>query len=85
MDEQKITSPIKAIRAYCLGCCYGSSEEVKQCTIEDCELYPFRFGKNPYHTVKRTEEQKAACIERLQLAREVRKKMVEVESSSTES
>lgn len=44
----EITSPLKAIRAYCLDCCGGQANEVKLCPAEDCPLYPFRFGKNPY-------------------------------------
>lgn len=40
-------TPMKAIRAKCLDCCCGSSNEVRSCTVEKCPLYPFRFGKNP--------------------------------------
>lgn len=62
----EITSPVKAIRAYCIGCCNGSFNEVKLCEISDCELYPFRFGKNPYIKRKElTEEQKVVLAERL--------------------
>lgn len=43
-----ITNPVKAIRAHCLQCCCGQVAEVQRCTIENCALYPFRFGKNPY-------------------------------------
>lgn len=61
------TNPVKAIRKKCLDCCMGQTEEVKQCPIEDCELYPFRFGKNPFRT-KRTvsEEQKEAFRSRME-------------------
>lgn len=52
-----ITSPVKAIRAFCLECCGGSSQEVKDCTSRRCVLKPFRFGKNPYHKRELTEEQ----------------------------
>ena len=71
MEEKKITSPIKAIRAYCLGCVGGSSNEVKLCPCTQCELHPFRFGKNPYSNRKPlTEEQKKARAENLQKARQ---------------
>ena len=40
-------TPMKAIRAKCLDCCCGSSNEVRLCTIENCPLYSYRFGKNP--------------------------------------
>lgn len=45
--EEKRTSPVKAIRLKCLDCCCGSSHEVKLCSVTNCPLYPFRFGKNP--------------------------------------
>lgn len=43
-------TPMKAIRAKCLDCCCGSSNEVRLCTIENCPLYSYRFGKNPNRT-----------------------------------
>ena len=66
MDE--IKSPIRAIRAHCLGCAQ-SAHEVTLCPISDCPLYPFRFGKNPFHQRKWTEEQRRAAGERLTAAR----------------
>lgn len=70
-DKKLITNPVKAIRAFCLGCVGGNANEVKLCPAEDCELYPFRFGKNPYRTKRElTEEQKAVMVERLAKAKE---------------
>jgi hypothetical protein len=43
----KQTSPLKAIRAKCLDCSGDRPKEVTLCPVTDCELYPFRFGKNP--------------------------------------
>jgi len=43
----KKLTPIKSIRAKCLDCSAGSNHEVKMCPIEDCTLYPYRFGKRP--------------------------------------
>lgn len=67
MKENKPkTNPVKAIRAHCLDCCCGSSEEVKKCPVDYCPLYPFRFGKNPYRAKRElTEEQRAAASERM--------------------
>lgn len=48
MEEKEITNPVKAIRAKCLDCCCGSSNEGELCTCTGCALYPFRRGKNPY-------------------------------------
>ena len=56
------TNPVKAIRKKCLECSVGSNEEVAKCPVEDCYLWPFRFGKNPYRTRRvMTEEQKEAA------------------------
>ena len=49
------TNPVKAIREKCLDCCCGSAQEVSMCVIEDCALYPFRFGKNPFRAEWSTE------------------------------
>jgi hypothetical protein len=66
----QIKSPGKAIRAKCIDCSGGSSEEVRVCTVKKCPLYPFRFGKNPFRTVRvMSEEQRAAARERLAKAR----------------
>lgn len=46
----EIKSPAKAIRAYCLDCTGNQPSEVRNCTIKRCPLYPFRFGKNPFHS-----------------------------------
>lgn len=43
------TSPLKAIRKYCIECCGGQYKEVTLCTAKNCQLYPFRGGKNPYY------------------------------------
>lgn len=45
--EQKILTPIKAIRAKCLDCMCDSSQEVRLCPCQDCPLYPYRMGHNP--------------------------------------
>lgn len=66
---QEIKSPVKAIRAFCLDCCGGNSNEVKNCTSSICQLKPFRFGKNPYIKRQLTPEQKAAAAERMRKMR----------------
>ena len=70
------TNPVKVIRLKCLDCCCGSSDEVKVCPCEDCPLWPFRFGKNPYRRkTEMTEEQKEAKRQALAKAREARDKI----------
>lgn len=64
-------SPLKTIKEYCINCCGGSIYEVKNCPATQCELYPFRLGKNPYSTPRvMTEEQRKEASERLRKARE---------------
>lgn len=56
--EEKRVSPIKAIRLKCLDCSCGSSNEVKQCPVVKCPLYPFREGRDPFRAkVELSEEQ----------------------------
>lgn len=38
---------LKAIREKCLDCSCDSYTEVKECSIRNCPLYIFRFGKDP--------------------------------------
>lgn len=47
MSEKKILTPLKAIRAMCLDCCYGYANEVRACTVETCALHPYRMGHRP--------------------------------------
>ena len=66
-------NPIKAIRQHCLGCSNGSMDEVANCRVVNCEIYPFRFGKNPYREKRvLTEAQKKAVADRLKKAREAK-------------
>ena len=41
-------TPLKAIRAKCLDCSCHSHNEIKDCNIKHCPLYPFRHGTDPY-------------------------------------
>lgn len=71
VDGKPIQNPVKAIRAFCIDCCGGSSNEVKLCTAPNCVLYPFRLGRNPFRTKRiMTDEQRAAATERLAKARQ---------------
>tara|TARA_B100000959_G_scaffold52017_2_gene54088 strand:+ start:620 stop:1042 length:423 start_codon:yes stop_codon:yes gene_type:complete len=47
--------PLKAIRAYCLGCCLDQPKEVRQCPAGDCAAHPFRFGNNPFTSEAKRE------------------------------
>ena len=66
-------SALKAIRAYCINCCCGSAAEVKLCPVEKCELYKYRLGHDPDRKKRElTDEQRAACAERMNKARLVK-------------
>lgn len=55
--EGKKITPLRAIRAKCLDCVLGSSNEVALCPMENkCSLWPYRFGKNP--NVKLSDEER---------------------------
>ena len=61
---------LKAIRAKCMDCMCDQVNEIKLCPIDDCALYPFRMGKNPYRKKREiTDEQKAKLVTQLQNAR----------------
>ena len=62
MEEKEITNPVKAIRAKCLDCCCGSSNEVELRTCTGCALYPFRRGKNPYRKKHELSEKQRAAL-----------------------
>ena len=40
-------TPIKSIRKKCLDCTCFQPKEIRYCTIIDCPLYPYRFGRRP--------------------------------------
>lgn len=50
---KKMNKVLKAVRQRCLDCSAFNPYEVKMCPIENCPLYPYRFGtlshkeKNP--------------------------------------
>ena len=70
MEKKKPTSPLKAIRMKCLDCCCDSPKEVKLCGAKNCEIYPFRFGENPYRKKRiLTEEQKELLAKNLAISR----------------
>ena len=46
-----INTPIKSIREKCLDCTNGSRKEIRLCTVVQCALYPYRFGKRPTQAI----------------------------------
>ena len=46
-DNKLFDTPIKAIRKKCIDCCNGQYKEIKNCTVINCALYPYRMGCRP--------------------------------------
>jgi hypothetical protein len=44
----RATSPLRAIRAFCVLCMGAQPREVAHCSAKDCVLFAFRDGKNPF-------------------------------------
>lgn len=40
-------STLQAIRRRCIDCSGGSAIEAGSCSFKECDLHPFRFGRNP--------------------------------------
>lgn len=69
----EVTSPLKAIKEFCLECCGYNSNDVKKCTAPLCPLYAFRNGHNPYRKGREyTEEEKIELAERMKRMREAK-------------
>jgi hypothetical protein len=49
--KKVIKTPIKSIREKCLDCTNGSRKEIRLCTVVQCALYPYRFGKRPTQAI----------------------------------
>lgn len=52
---KKETVPVKAIRAMCIECMGGRGNKgfkklIETCGSDECALYDFRFGENPYRS-----------------------------------
>ena len=45
--DNKILTPIKAIRAKCMDCSNNQYAEIKNCIVKNCPLYPYRLGHRP--------------------------------------
>jgi hypothetical protein len=38
---------LQAIRRKCVECCCGQPGEVQKCHLTACDLWPYRFGRDP--------------------------------------
>lgn len=52
---------LKTIHQKCMDCSAYQPKEIELCPSDDCPLYPFRMGKDPFKTARPlSEAQKAA-------------------------
>ena len=59
-------NPLKAIREKCLDCCCGNAAEVRKYVADDCALWPFRMGTNPFRKKRElSPRQKGELTQRL--------------------
>lgn len=58
MVVNKMNSPLKAIRKFCLQCGDGTRIDVQKCNITRCPLYEYRFGVMPGTKANRDEKRK---------------------------
>ena len=65
VNNGKINTMKKAIKAKCLDCSCYSTTEVSKCITTSCPLYAFRNGKNPYKKNTMSEEAKEKAKQRL--------------------
>lgn len=70
-EDQKILTPLRAIRAKCIDCSAGSMKEVRECVMLDCSLYHYRLGKSPNRKPRiLTDEEREALRQRMAKMRE---------------
>jgi len=74
MIKEQATSVLKAIKLHCRSnCCCDDMDHWKTCENSDCQLHPFRMGKNPFRKKRTmTDEQRQATADRLKKARDAR-------------
>jgi len=57
----RTVKPVRAISQFCRQCVGGGGRKraaklVRECALVKCDLYPFREGKNPFHKLNLTDE-----------------------------
>ena len=51
---------LKAIRLNCLDCCVGQSAEVRKCHLQKCDMWLYRFGRDPNPSKSRGAAKRAS-------------------------
>lgn len=63
-EVKENTNVLRAIRLKCYDCSSYQSNEVRDCIVTNCPLYPFRLGKNPFRKKELTDEKRNELRER---------------------
>lgn len=63
-EVKENTNVLRAIRLKCYDCSSYQSNEVKDCPVTNCPLYPFRLGKNPFRKKELSDEKRKELRER---------------------
>ena len=63
-EVKENTNVLRAIRLKCYDCSSYQSNEVRECIVTNCPLFPFRLGKNPFRKKELTEEKRNELRER---------------------
>ena len=83
-NQPRPTAPAKAIRAFCLSCCMESVTEVKLCPADECPLWPFRFGKNPFRKHQTVTESQLQALENARASFKQKNSLQNTENSEAE-
>ena len=46
---------MRVIRGFCVECSGGSESEARKCTAVECQLWPYRMGKNPFRVISEAQ------------------------------
>lgn len=63
-EVKENTNVLRAIRLKCYDCSSYQSNEVRECLVTNCPLYPFRLGKNPFRKKELSDEKRKELRER---------------------
>lgn len=64
-EVRENTNVLRAIKLKCYDCSSYQLSEVRNCTITECPLHPFRLGKNPFRKRDLSDEERKKISERL--------------------
>jgi hypothetical protein len=67
---KKCRTAVKASREMCIECMGGRNSEdyrrrIKECASDDCPIFAFRFGKDPYRKPNLSDDQRKKMGDRM--------------------